>query len=129
MERMRYALAVVVLCFAACKKDVKEYKITLDASCYDCIVQYAAGADRGIRDTLTGGVNAATGDTFTSSGQYDLVLLENEAIYFRACRMRPDSAAFGDIILLVTGQVVPISETAGMAEECAIINQATQTRE
>lgn len=126
MKRLCSLFLLTPFLLPSCKTEVKEYTATLDARCYDCIVQYAAGADRGIRDTLTGSVNAATGDTFTEAGQYRLVMREGEEIFFRACRMRPDSAAFGDIVLNVSGDVQPLSTTVDRDSECAVISQPVQ---
>ncbi len=82
MPRSLFYLLVIAALLASCRKEVKEYKATLEASCYDCIVQYAAGSDRGLRDTLAGSVNTVTGDTFVEVGRYDLVMHEEEAIFF-----------------------------------------------
>ena len=78
MPRSLFYLLVIAALLASCRKEVKEYKATLEASCYDCIVQYAAGSDRGLRDTLAGSVNTVTGDTFVEVGRYDLVMHEEE---------------------------------------------------
>ncbi|HQW05292.1 MAG: hypothetical protein IPH05_04045 [Flavobacteriales bacterium] len=125
MPRSLFYLLVIAALLASCRKEVKEYKATLEASCYDCIVQYAAGSDRGLRDTLAGSVNTVTGDTFVEVGRYDLVMHEEEAIFFRACRIRPDSA-YGDITLHASGDISPLSATADRNTECAVINQPVQ---
>ncbi len=124
MKRMRYPLILAVLLVLGCKKEeVKEYTVTLDASCWDCIVQYAAGPDRGLRDTLFGSVDEATGDTLVESGRYALVMKEGDDLFFRACRIRPDSV-FGDIELRASGAVPTITVVVDTSEACATINQA-----
>ena len=124
MKRMRYPLILVVILVLGCKKEaVKEYTVTLDATCWDCIVQYAAGPDRGRRDTLLGSVEGTTGDTLVESGRYALVMKKGDALFFRACRIRPDSV-FGDIELRASGAVAPITTVVDTSEICATINQA-----
>ncbi|HRH69918.1 MAG TPA: hypothetical protein PLB89_10465 [Flavobacteriales bacterium] len=124
MKRMRYPLILAVILALGCKKEeVKEYTVDLEATCWDCIVQYAAGPDRGRLDTLLGSVNEATGDTFVETGRYALVMKQGDALFFRACRIRPDTV-FGDIELRTSGTVPPITVVVDTSETCAVINQA-----
>lgn len=112
---------------SACnKEEVKEYTANLKATCYDCIVQYAAGPARGIYDTLSGSVNGA--DTLRETGTYTMTMKEGDAIFFRACRINLDTV-FGAIDLEVTGQLEPLSANVDTAFDCAVINQDVQFRD
>jgi|GEM_PF-742938 len=123
MKRMQFPLFLAVILAVGCKKDeVKEYTVTLDATCWGCIVQYAAGPDRGLRDTLFGSVNDA-GDTLLESGQYELVMKQGDALFMRACRLDPDTV-FGNIEMHASGAVPPITVVVDTSEPCATINQA-----
>lgn len=118
---------VVAALLPSCKKEeVKEYTVSLRATCYDCVVQYAAGPDRGRYDTLSGVIEGA--DTLRETGTYTLTMRENQAIFFRACRMLPDSGRFGSIDLSVDGDVQPMVMTAVRDSNCAVINQGVQFR-
>lgn len=110
-----------VLSSGSCRKhEVKEYTANLKATCYDCIVQYAAGPARGIYDTLSGAINGD--DTLRETGTYTMTMKEGDAIFFRACRIDLDTV-FGAIDLEVTGQLQPLSTTVDTAADCAVINQ------
>lgn len=125
----RYVLTAfaIMLFMPACKKEeVKEYKVSLRATCYDCLVQYASGPDRGRFDTLSGSISDA--DTLRETGTYTLTMKEDEALFFRACRLTPDSGRFGDIELFVDGDVQPLSAFAVRDSNCAVINQAVTFR-
>lgn len=118
-------LSLVIL--SACKKEeVKEYKVQLRATCYDCLVQYASGPDRGRYDTLHGTVNGT--DTIRETGTYTLTMKADESIFFRACRITPDSGSFGTIELVAEGDIQPLSATVPHDADCAVINQAVQFR-
>lgn len=127
MFRTVIAAAALFLLLPACKKEeVKEYKVSLQATCYDCIVQYASGPDRGRFDTLFGSVNGS--DTLRVTRRYTLTMLEEEALFFRACRLEPDSGRFGDIEIYADGDIQPLSAVVGRTVDCAVINQAVQFR-
>ena len=122
MKRKVLFIAAMSIGVAGCKKEeIKEYTVNLEATCWDCIVQYAAGPDRGLRDTLLGSVNGA-GDTLVETGSYSLVMKEGDALFFRACRIRPDTV-FGNIALRASGAVQPISVVVDTSQTCAAINQ------
>ena len=126
MKRVHLVLLAGVLLAVGCKKEeVKEYTVELEARCWDCIVQYASGPDRGRRDTLLGSVEGT--DTLLETGHYQLVMKENESIFFRACRIRPDTA-FGDITLQAGGGIQPLSAIVGQDQDCATINQVVQVK-
>lgn len=127
MFRPIIGACLVLLALSACKKEeVKEYTVSLRATCYDCLVQYAAGPDRGRYDTLAGAISGT--DTIRESGTYTLTLRADEGLFFRACRIQPDSGRFGDIELFVDGDVQPFSLFAVRDSNCAVINQAVQFR-
>ncbi|MCB0766031.1 MAG: hypothetical protein KDB95_02355 [Flavobacteriales bacterium] len=120
--------ALILLIFVpACKKEeVKEYTVSLRATCYDCVVQYAAGPDRGRYDTLAGSIQGS--DTLRQTGNYTMTMREDEALFFRACRLLPDSGRFGGIDLQVEGDVRPVSTSVAQDVDCAVINQSVQFR-
>lgn len=120
------ALAIVALIPACKKEEVKEYTVSLRATCYDCLVQYASGPDRGRYDTLSGSISGS--DTIRETASYTLTMKEEEALFFRACRLTPDSGRFGDIELLAEGDIQPLSIMAERDSNCAVINQAVQFR-
>jgi hypothetical protein len=120
------ALAMVLLIPACKKEEVKEYTVSLKATCYDCVVQYASGPDRGRFDTLYGSVSGA--DTSRASRSYSLTMREEEALYFRACRLNPDSGRFGAIDLLAEGDIQSLVVEEPAEVDCAVINQAVQFR-
>lgn len=118
---------VIVACLVACtKEEAKEYRAELKATCYDCIVQYAAGPARGLYDTLSGSVNGT--DTLRETGTYTMTMKEGDAIFFRACRMNPDTA-FGSIDLEVSGQLEPLNSNVAADADCAVINQNVRFRD
>lgn len=124
MKWMRYVWLALALLVVGCKQDpVKQYTVTLNATCWDCAVTYAAGTDRGLTDTIPGTVTGS--DTTRGAAQYQLVLNEGENLYFRACRIRPDTT-FGDIELRAAGEIQPLSAIAGPSVSCAVINQPVQ---
>jgi len=126
MKGVHHVLLAGALLVIGCKKEeVKEYTVTLDARCWDCIVQFATGPDRGQRDTLFGSINGT--DTLTEAGRYELVLKEGDNLFFRACRIRPDSA-FGAIELQAGGGIEPLSASVDRDQECAAINAVVQVR-
>lgn len=119
-------LMALLLFSLGCKKEeVKKYGVTLEARCWDCIVQYAVGPERGRYDTLLG--NVVGGDTIPETGTYTVEVEENEALFFRACRIRPDTI-FGDIEVLATGQIAPLEARVDTSQNCATINQVVQVR-
>ncbi|MGV3638400.1 MAG: hypothetical protein ACO1NQ_12240 [Flavobacteriales bacterium] len=120
------ALAVVLLMPSCKKEEVKEYTVSLKATCYDCIVQYASGPDRGRFDTLFGAVSGS--DTMLVSRNYSLTMLEEEALFFRACRLEPDSGRFGAIVIQAEGDIQPLVVEEPLEADCAVINQAVQFR-
>jgi hypothetical protein len=120
------ALALVLLIPSCKKEEVKEYTISLKATCYDCIVQYASGPDRGRFDTLFGSVNGS--DTLRTTRSYTLTMREEEALFFRACRLEPDSGRFGTIELLAEGDIQSLALEEPLEADCAVINQAVQFR-
>ncbi len=120
MDRIPWFLLAIALCASGCKKEVKEYTVSLDARCWECIVTYAAGPDRGRVDTLFGSINGS--DTLTEVGQYQLILKESDNLFFRACRLDPDTS-FGDIELHAGGGIQALSSSVGRSEACATINQ------
>lgn len=127
MKRMHLVLLAGILLAVGCKKEeMKEYTVNLEARCWDCIVQYAAGPDRGRRDTLLGSVEGT--DTLLETGHYNLIVKENDNIFFRACRIRPDTA-FGDITLQAGGGIQALSATVGTDQDCATINQVVQVKQ
>ena len=127
MFRTVIAAAALFLLLPACRKEqVKEYNVSLQATCFDCVVQYASGPDRGRFDTLHGSINGA--DTLRETGHYALTMKEDQPIFFRACRITPDSARFGDIELFADGDIQPLSASVGREVDCAVINQSVQYR-
>lgn len=127
MRRRSLAVIPFILLAGACKKsDVREYTARLKATCYDCIVQYAAGPARGQYDTLSGSING--NDTLRETGMYSMTMKEGDALFFRACRINPDSI-FGAIDLEVTGQLEPLSASVDTSQTCAVINQDVQFRD
>lgn len=125
MRSLAICSSALLLLLGCKKEEVKQYTVELEATCYDCIVQYAAGPDRGRYDTLSGSVEGA--DTLRETGRYSLVMEENEALFFRACRYDPDTV-FGDIELRASGAIAPVSTSVGTDAECAVINQAVSYR-
>ena len=115
---------LLLLCPSCKKEDVKEYHVRLHASCYDCVVQYAAGPDRGRYDTLAGSVVGS--DTLRATEAYTLTMREDEALFFRACRLDPDSGRFGSIDLQVDGDIQPLSVQMPREADCAVLNQEVQ---
>ncbi|MBL7952478.1 MAG: hypothetical protein JNM62_12255 [Flavobacteriales bacterium] len=112
---------------ASCKKpEVKEYTANLKATCYDCIVQYAAGPARGVYDTLSGTVEGT--DTLRQTGTYTMTMKEGDALFFRACRIDTDTA-FGAIDLEVTGDLDALSITEDRNMDCAVLNQNVRFRD
>lgn len=127
MFRPVIIVATLVLLLPACKKEqVKEYKVSLRATCFDCVVQYASGPDRGRYDTLSGSISGS--DTLRETGTYSLIMAVDEPLFLRACRITPDSGRFGDIELFAEGDIQPLSATVGREVDCAVINQAVQYR-
>lgn len=127
MYRIVFGVLVLLVCLPACKKEeVRTYTVALRATCYDCVVQYAAGPDRGRYDTLAGSVVGA--DTLRESASYTLTMAADEALFFRACRLMPDSGRSGAIELVAEGEMQPFSALAGLEENCAVINQPVQFR-
>lgn len=127
MFRSVIGVTALLLLLPSCKKEqVKEYTVSLRATCYNCVVQYAAGPDRGRYDTLHGAIEGT--DTLRETGDYALTMREDEDLFFRACRLSPDSGRFGSIALDVTGEVQPISEMVGQEVDCAVINRSVQFR-
>ena len=120
------ALAMVLLIPACKKEEVKEYTVSLKATCFDCIVQYASGPDRGRYDTLFGSVSGS--DSLRTTRSYSLTMREEEALYFRACRLNPDSGRFGAIDLLAEGDIQSVVVVEPTEVDCAVINQAVQFR-
>ncbi|MBX2972099.1 MAG: hypothetical protein KF797_03265 [Flavobacteriales bacterium] len=120
------ALAMLLLVPACKKEEVKQYSVSLRATCYDCVVQYASGPARGRYDTLHGAINGA--DTVRETGTYTLTMKADEPIFFRACRITPDSGSFGAIELFAEGDIQPLSATVPREVNCAVINQAVQFR-
>ena len=127
MASWRTLLLLSLVAFACKKEEVKEYTVSLQATCFDCIVQYASGPDRGRYDTLSGSINGA--DTVRETGNYQLVMRADELIFFRACRISPDTARFGEISLSADGDILPLSTLVDRATDCATINQPVQFRE
>ena len=126
MVRSAFILAALLVLGTGCKKEeVKKYNVTLEASCWDCIVQYAVGPERGRFDTLFGSV--VDGDTIPETGTYTVVVEAEQAIFFRGCRMDPDTV-FGDIELMASGEVAPLEVRVDTSQNCAVINQAVQVR-
>ena len=127
MFRMVIAAAALFLLLPACRKEqVKEYNVSLQATCFDCVVQYASGPDRGRFDTLHGSISGA--DTLRETGTYSLSMAVDEPLFFRACRITPDSARFGDIDLFADGDIQPLSASAPRETDCAVINRSVQYR-
>lgn len=127
MRALFFPALLSILAAGACKKhEVKEYAANLKATCYDCIVQYAAGTARGQYDTLTGSINGD--DTLRETGIYTMTMKEGDALFFRACRINPDTV-FGNIDLEVTGELQPLSAAVDTASDCAVINQDVQFRD
>lgn len=127
MTRPILGSLMVFLLMPACRKEqVKQYAVDLRATCYDCVVQYASGAERGRFDTLSGVVAGL--DTLRETGTYTLTMTEDEDLFFRACRLAPDSGRFGDIELVVEGDVHPLGAVVDRNTNCAVINQAVQFR-
>ncbi|MBL7946666.1 MAG: hypothetical protein JNN32_11445 [Flavobacteriales bacterium] len=120
------ALALALLIPACKKEEVKEYTVSLKATCYDCIVQYASGPDRGRFDTLFGAVNGS--DTLRTTRSYTLTMREEEALFFRACRLNPDSGRFGALELMAEGDIQSLMVEEPQEADCAVINQAVQFR-
>jgi len=118
-------VVAIALLFGSCKKEVKEYTVSLEARCYDCIVTYAAGPSRGRIDTLFGVVEGS--DTFPVTGQYQVIAKADDNLFFRACRIYPDTS-FGAIELRASGEVQDINTNVGLDEACATINQVVQVR-
>lgn len=128
MERLYQALLVAALLATGCaKEEVKEYTVSLEAKCRDCIVHYAAGAARSQIDTLLGNVDPSTGDTTVETANYQVIVKGSDNLFFRACRIRTDTA-YGDMELKASGGIQPLSDLAGPAETCAEINQPVQVQ-
>ena len=123
MRKVILGVGIAVVLSGCKKEQVKEYSANLKATCYDCIVQYAAGPARGLYDTLSGSINGT--DTLRETGVYTLTMKEGDAIFFRACRMDLDTV-FGSIDLEVSGQLQPLSTSVDTASDCAVINQNVQ---
>jgi hypothetical protein len=127
MRALSIPAILLMLAIGACKKhEVKEYSAHLKATCYDCIVQYAAGPARGQYDTLSGSINGA--DTLRETGIYTMTMKEGDAIFFRACRIHLDTV-FGNIDLEVTGELQPLYADVDTASDCAVLNQNVQFRD
>ncbi|HPF89304.1 MAG TPA: hypothetical protein PLL57_01420 [Flavobacteriales bacterium] len=127
MLRPVIGVTALLLLLPSCKKEqVKAYTVSLRATCYDCVMQYAAGPDRGRYDTLYGGIEGA--DTLRETGDYSLTMREGEDLFFRACRLTPDSGRFGPIDLEVAGQAQPFAVSVEREADCAVINRAVQFR-
>lgn len=125
MERTGLIMAFIVLLAASCKKEEKQYTVSLEARCYDCIVTYAAGPARGRIDTIFGVVEGA--DTFPATGQYQVIAKADDNLFFRACRIYPDTS-YGAIELRAAGEVQDINTSVGLDQACATINQVVQVR-
>lgn len=119
-------LALLILASSCKKEEAKQYKVSLRATCFDCLVQYASGPDRGRYDTLAGFVEGT--DTIRETGTYELVMKQDEALFFRACRIWPDSGSFGDIELSAEGDIEPIYHAVPAQEVCGVINREVQFR-
>jgi len=118
-----FVLVVMVLVAAGCAKEEPMLTATLQASCRDCVVTYAAGAAQSKSDTLIGTVDPSTGDTLAEEGTWTLHLKDGDNIFFRACRIREDTA-FGEIRLRVSGGVRAMQATVDTSEACAEINRS-----
>jgi hypothetical protein len=126
MVRSTFLLLALLLLGAGCKKEeVKKYSVTLEARCWDCVVQYAVGPDRGRFDTLFGAV--VNGDTVPGTGTYTVIVEQDQALFLRGCRMDPDTI-FGDIELMAYGQIAPLEARVDTSQSCAVINQVVQVR-
>lgn len=120
----RSAILLLVCAFllaAGCAKEEPLLTAHIQATCRDCIVSYAAGTGQSRTDTLAGIVDPATGDTIAEEGSWNLRLKDGDNIFFRACRIREDTA-YGPIELSVSGGVRPMQASADTAQRCAEIN-------
>ena len=125
MYKTGLGVVALVLLISSCKKEVKEYTVSLEARCYDCIVTYAAGPARGRTDTILGVVEGT--DTFLVTGQYQVIAKADDNLFFRACRIYPDTS-FGAIELRANGEVQELSASVELDQACATINQVVQVK-
>lgn len=125
MDKTCLGMVALALLIGSCKKEVKEYTVSLEARCYDCIVTYAAGPSRGRTDTLLGVVEGT--DTFLVTREYQVIAKADDNLFFRACRIYPDTS-FGAIELHASGEVQELSASVQLDQACATINQVVQVK-
>lgn len=125
MERTGLIIVFIVLLMAGCKKTEKQYTVSLEVRCYDCIVTYAAGPARGRIDTIFGVVEGT--DSLLVTEHYQVIAKAEDNLFFRACRIYPDSS-YGAIELHAAGEVQDVYNNVGLDQSCASINQVVQVR-
>lgn len=111
----------------ACTKDEPVFNATYQTSCRDCVVSYAVGSAQSRVDTLLGVIDAGTGDTIAENWQWNTEFKDGDNLFLRACRIRTDTA-FGDIVLHISGNLIPMDATVDTSATCAEINGPAQAQ-
>lgn len=123
--RAAFLCLSALLLGSACTKEEPTLQATLHASCRDCIVSHAIGPEQSRRDTLTGALDAGTGEHALVTMSWPVEVHDGDQVFLRGCQR--DSTFEGEIQLWVDGAVAPINLTV-TSDSCGEINQALHAR-